>query len=253
MNCKHCPALQAYKATHVLGSNCTFDYFALSHSFLGHHGDHVVESSIVADENFQSLSLENVDSEDLTTFFNRHRGLRAFQKPVDFTFAISKQPMMLRWMQDLASRWFLKNTPASGTCRQHPRWFYLAWGWRPRLFIFFWSVRPWKNRTHPGRQMMAHGCTWIWQPMFDEFGWSRMTIQVTISFSCRTKVQGSGTSFFDVSIDDTFARSKIKKVGSKGCAGDFPIESFTYHDLNKSVVASWILHPGLMVFGGTTW
>ena len=122
---------------HVLGSNCTFDYFALSHSFLGHHGDHVVESSIVADENFQSLSLENVDSEDLTTFFNRHRGLRAFQKPVDFTFAISKQPMMLRWMQDLASRWFLKNTPASGTCRQHPRWFYLAWGWRPRLFIFF--------------------------------------------------------------------------------------------------------------------
>ena len=65
-----------------------------------------------------------------------------------------------------------------------------------------------------------------------------MTIQVTISFSCRTKVQGSGTSFFDVSIDDTFARSKIKKVGSKGCAGDFPIESFTYYDLNKSVVAS---------------
>ena len=164
-------------ATSIQGDACAWQqlhlrlfYFAWSHSFLGHHGDHVVESSIVADENFQSLSLENVDSEDLTTVFNRQRGLRAFQAPVDFTFAISKPPMMLRWMQDLASRWFLKNTPASGTCRQHPRWFYLAWGWRPRSFNFFWSVRPWKNRTHPGRQMMAHGCTWIWQPMFDEFG-----------------------------------------------------------------------------------
>ena len=134
-----------------------------------------------------------------------------------------------------------------------PKMVLLGLGLETQIIYFFWSVRPWKNRTHPGRQMMAHGCTWIWQPMFDEFGWSRMTIQVTISFSCRTKVQGSGTSFFDVSIDDTFARSKIKKVGSKGSAGDFPIESFTYHDLNKSVVASWILHPGLMVFGGTTW
>ena len=80
MNCKNCPALQAYKATHVLGSsNCTFDYFAWSQSFLGHHGDHVVESGIVANENFKSLSLENV-SEDLSHIFQEAKRTQSFSK-----------------------------------------------------------------------------------------------------------------------------------------------------------------------------
>ena len=72
MNCKNCPALEAYKAMHVFGSkNCTFDYFAWSQSFLGHHGDFVVESGIVADPEFQALSVEEVSLENLKKIFKQ--------------------------------------------------------------------------------------------------------------------------------------------------------------------------------------
>ena len=76
MNCKNCPALEAYKATHVLqSSNCTFDYFAWSQSFLGHHGEHVVESGIVANEHFQALS-EEIASNDLSQIFREAQAQR---------------------------------------------------------------------------------------------------------------------------------------------------------------------------------
>ncbi|CAE7774913.1 rskn-1 [Symbiodinium sp. CCMP2592] len=56
MNCEHCPALEPYKATTVLSDgNCTFDYFAWSQSFLGHHGDLVAESGLRREASYRSL------------------------------------------------------------------------------------------------------------------------------------------------------------------------------------------------------
>lgn len=79
MNCKNCPALEAYKATHVT-SNCTFDYFAWSQSFLGHHGDYVVESGIVTNQHFQSLSQEEILSKDLRHVFRGARTSKGFSR-----------------------------------------------------------------------------------------------------------------------------------------------------------------------------
>ncbi|CAE7197434.1 rskn-1 [Symbiodinium natans] len=56
MNCKNCPALEAYGAPNVLeDGNCTFDYFAWSQSFLGHHGELVAESGLRLEARFRSL------------------------------------------------------------------------------------------------------------------------------------------------------------------------------------------------------
>ncbi|CAK9040163.1 Hypothetical protein (Fragment) [Durusdinium trenchii] len=70
MNCNNCPALEAYKGTAMLGtSNCTFDYFAWSQSFLGHHGELVVESGLESDPHFALLSAETATSDHFVELF----------------------------------------------------------------------------------------------------------------------------------------------------------------------------------------
>ncbi|CAJ1450528.1 unnamed protein product [Effrenium voratum] len=66
MNCNNCPALEPYKATTVLGtSNCTFDYFAWSQSFLGHHGALVAESGLRHHPRFAALASADLDPADV--------------------------------------------------------------------------------------------------------------------------------------------------------------------------------------------
>merc|ERR1719331_1694690 len=55
MNCQNCPAFAAYGINTSADMGCTFDYFAWSAAFLTHHGDAVVESSIVDSPEFQKL------------------------------------------------------------------------------------------------------------------------------------------------------------------------------------------------------
>eukprot|EP00930_Biecheleria_cincta_P015603 TRINITY_DN12956_c0_g1_i1.p1 TRINITY_DN12956_c0_g1~~TRINITY_DN12956_c0_g1_i1.p1 ORF type:complete len:1182 (+),score=143.87 TRINITY_DN12956_c0_g1_i1:64-3546(+) len=60
MNCDNCPALEPYKAMATLGGKCTFDYFAWSQSFLGHHGELVAEHGLLRHPRFLSLSSQTL-------------------------------------------------------------------------------------------------------------------------------------------------------------------------------------------------
>eukprot|EP00928_Gymnodinium_smaydae_P036115 TRINITY_DN25290_c0_g1_i1.p1 TRINITY_DN25290_c0_g1~~TRINITY_DN25290_c0_g1_i1.p1 ORF type:complete len:808 (-),score=99.97 TRINITY_DN25290_c0_g1_i1:277-2547(-) len=89
MNCANCPALAAFGANLTAAArDCTFDYFAWSQAFLGHHGDRVVESGIMQKSQFRRLSLKTLPSDS----FSLRDALELERQSLDATSDVQELP-----------------------------------------------------------------------------------------------------------------------------------------------------------------